>query len=104
MCLAIAGKVLKIKGKKATVDFDGIEKDINIQMIDAKIGDYVLVSMGFATKIIDKKVKERFFVFISPKKGNLISWGTTVSFSLCSKLSRQLQISCSIFLPVVLSL
>jgi hydrogenase expression/formation protein HypC len=49
MCLAIPGKILKIKGQIAKVDFDGIEKEINVALIeDIKAGEYVMVHAGFA--------------------------------------------------------
>lgn len=53
MCLAIPGKILKIKGQIAEVDFDGIVKDINIAMVDVKIGDFVMVHAGFAIEKMD---------------------------------------------------
>ena len=48
MCLAIPGKILKIKGQIAEIDFNGIRKDVNIAMVDVKIGDFVMVHAGFA--------------------------------------------------------
>lgn len=48
MCLAIPGKILKIKGQVAEIDFNGLRKDVNIAMVDVKIGDFVMVHAGFA--------------------------------------------------------
>lgn len=48
MCLAIPGKIIKIKGEKAIVDFGGICKEINISLVRVNIGDYVVVHAGFA--------------------------------------------------------
>jgi len=48
ICLAIPGKILKIKNHLAEVDFDGVQKDINISLVDVEIGDYVMVHAGFA--------------------------------------------------------
>lgn len=48
MCLAIPGKIIKINNQLATVDFNGIEKEINISLVDAKKGDFVIVHAGFA--------------------------------------------------------
>ncbi|PIP27252.1 MAG: HypC/HybG/HupF family hydrogenase formation chaperone [Candidatus Moranbacteria bacterium CG23_combo_of_CG06-09_8_20_14_all_39_10] len=48
MCLAIPGKILKIKGQIAEVDFDGIKKEINVAIVDVKVGDFVMVHAGFA--------------------------------------------------------
>ena len=48
MCLAIPGKVLKIEGKKAMVDFSGVVMDVNIELVDVKVGDFVDVYGGCA--------------------------------------------------------
>lgn len=53
MCLAIPGKILKIKGQIAEVDFNGIQKEINITMVNAKVGDYIMVHAGFAIEKMD---------------------------------------------------
>lgn len=55
MCLAYPGKIISIEGQKATIDFDGIEKDANISMVNAKVGDYVIVHAGFAIQILSDK-------------------------------------------------
>ena len=54
MCLAFPGKIKKISGQNATVDFDGIEKEINISLLsDAKKGEYVIVHAGFAIEKVE---------------------------------------------------
>jgi len=56
MCLAIPGKVIRIEGDMATVDYRGIIKDANISLLeDVKVGDYVLVHVGFAIQKVDEK-------------------------------------------------
>jgi len=58
MCLAFPGKILKIKGQNATVDFDGIEKEINISLVsDAKKGDFIIVHAGFAIEKVSEENK-----------------------------------------------
>lgn len=54
MCLAIPGKILKIKDQLAVVDFQGVQKEINISLVDVKIGEYVMVHAGFAIEKMDK--------------------------------------------------
>ena len=40
----------------AIVDYgDGTSRKVNISLIDAKIGDYVLIHAGFAIQSIDEK-------------------------------------------------
>ena len=59
MCLAIPGKIIKIKNQLAEVDFQGVKKEINISIVDVKVGDYVMVHAGFAIEKMEKEnVKE----------------------------------------------
>ena len=59
MCLAIPGKIIKIKDQLAIVDFRGVKKEINVSIVDVKIGDYVMVHAGFAIeKMEEDNVKE----------------------------------------------
>lgn len=59
MCLAFPGKIKKIKGQNAIVDFDGIEKEINISLLsDVKNGEYVIVHAGFAIEKVDNNTVE----------------------------------------------
>lgn len=56
MCLAIPAKVLKIKGDKAQVDFGGgVLRDVKIVLVDAKVGNYVLVHAGYAIEILNEE-------------------------------------------------
>ena len=58
MCLAIPMRVTKVQGDPddfmtsqiATVDADGISKEIRLDIIDywPKVGDYVIIHAGFA--------------------------------------------------------
>ncbi|MFH1510222.1 MAG: HypC/HybG/HupF family hydrogenase formation chaperone [Candidatus Woesearchaeota archaeon] len=54
MCYAIPGKIISIKGETAVVDYDGIRKNANITLVNAKKGDYVLVHAGFAIQAVNK--------------------------------------------------
>ena len=56
MCLAIPARVMSIKGEKAQVDFgEGVLRDINVTLVDAKVGEYVLVHAGYAIQKMDEK-------------------------------------------------
>jgi hydrogenase expression/formation protein HypC len=56
MCLAIPAKVESIEENRAKVDFgEGVLREVNISLIDAKVGDYVLVHAGYAIQVLDEK-------------------------------------------------
>ena len=59
MCLSIPSKVVEINEEKVTavVDTMGIRREVGIDFIkdDVKIGDYVLIHIGFAMNIIDEE-------------------------------------------------
>lgn len=57
MCLAIPSKIVKIENSLATVDVEGVRKDVSVLLIeDARVGDYVIVHAGFAIHKIDEAV------------------------------------------------
>ena len=58
MCLAIPGRIVEIDKKKeyATIDYgDGTKRKVNVSLVDARVGDYVLVHAGFAIQVLDEK-------------------------------------------------
>ena len=56
MCLAIPARVMSVEGAKANVDFgQGVVRDVNITLVEAKVGDYVLVHAGYAIQVIEEK-------------------------------------------------
>jgi hydrogenase expression/formation protein HypC len=59
MCLAIPGKVLEIEysaePRMGKVSFGGIQKRVCLEWIpDVKVGDYVIVHVGFAISKMDE--------------------------------------------------
>jgi hydrogenase expression/formation protein HypC len=55
MCLAVPGRIVSIKGKDAQVDFGGIMRETNISMVEATVGDYVIIHAGFAIQMVDEE-------------------------------------------------
>ncbi|MBI3596459.1 MAG: HypC/HybG/HupF family hydrogenase formation chaperone [Nitrospirae bacterium] len=60
MCLAIPGKVLEIEDsvqpRMGRASFGGIEKRVCLEWIpDVKLGDYVIVHVGFAISKMDEE-------------------------------------------------
>jgi hydrogenase expression/formation protein HypC len=60
MCLAYPGKVVRIDGEFAAVDYgpDGIRENINVSLVDVQVGNYVLVQGGFAIRVLSGKEAE----------------------------------------------
>ncbi|MGN0522395.1 MAG: HypC/HybG/HupF family hydrogenase formation chaperone [Eubacterium sp.] len=58
MCIAAPGKVIKIEGDTATVDFNGNIVDANKGIVDIKVGDYALVHAGLIIQVIPKDEAE----------------------------------------------
>jgi hydrogenase expression/formation protein HypC len=66
MCLAIPGKVLEIFEQRdmqmARVQFGGIVREVCLEYVPlTKIGDYVLVHVGFAISKVDEVEAERTY-------------------------------------------
>ena len=62
MCLVIPGKIIEIEkdNEHAIVDYgDGTKRKANITLVEAKIGDYVLVHAGFAIEVLDEKEAQK---------------------------------------------
>jgi len=56
LCYAIPAKIVRISGDKGWVDFgDGVEREIILAMVEAEVGDYVLVHAGYAIQVIKEE-------------------------------------------------
>ena len=70
MCLAVPGKIVAIENTdplfpSGKVNFGGIIKEINLAYVpEAKIGDYVLVHVGFAISTIDEAEAQEVFAYL----------------------------------------
>jgi hydrogenase expression/formation protein HypC len=59
MCLAIPAKVVEVHGDTAEVDFGaGTMREVNVSLVEAKIGEYVIVHAGYAIEVLDQKAAE----------------------------------------------
>jgi hydrogenase expression/formation protein HypC len=73
MCLGIPGKVVEtyrehdvLMGK---VDFGGVFKRVCMEHVpDVRVGEYVLVHVGFALNTIDEAEARRVFEFLDEMK------------------------------------
>ncbi len=72
MCLAIPGKIESIMSfdndalnKKGRVNFGGIFKEVSLAYVpEAKVGDYVIVHVGFALSIVDPQEAAKVFEYL----------------------------------------
>ena len=70
MCLAVPGKIVSISGdepltRAGKVNFGGIIKEVNFAYVpEAKVGDYVIVHVGFALNIMDEAEANLVFDYL----------------------------------------
>ncbi len=70
MCLGVPGKVLEIEQDPlgmtmGRVSFSGITKKVCLAYTpEARVGDYVVVHVGFAISTIDEKEAQEVFEFL----------------------------------------
>lgn len=65
MCVAVPGKVIELNDFHGKVDFQGNIIDVNMALVDAKIGDYVLVHAGCALEIIQKEMADEMLALFA---------------------------------------
>jgi len=69
MCLAVPGKLLSIAGedlmRSGTVSFGGINKQVSLAYVpEAKVGDFVIVHVGFAISIVEEREARQTFEYL----------------------------------------
>ena len=71
MCLAVPGKIVEIMDngdvnfRRGKVDFSGIRKEVNLAYTpEAKLGDYVLVHVGFAISVVNEAEAQRTLQYL----------------------------------------
>ncbi len=70
MCLAVPGKITTITGdeplsRMGKIDFGGILKEASLAYVpEAKVGDYVIVHVGFAISRLDESEANQVFEYL----------------------------------------
>ena len=70
MCLAVPGKLISVDEspslmRSGRVNFGGIIKEVSLAYVpEAKLGDYVLVHVGFALSIVDEAEANQVFEYL----------------------------------------
>jgi hydrogenase expression/formation protein HypC len=71
MCLAIPGKIERITDegpfvRTGKVNFGGVRKEVSLAYVpEAKVGDYVIVHVGFAISIVDEAEANQVFAYLN---------------------------------------
>ena len=75
MCLAVPGKLIRIDAtdpgnRRGDVDFSGIIKEVSLVCLpEAKVGDYVVVHVGFALSVLEESEARRVFEYLAQMDG-----------------------------------
>lgn len=70
MCLAVPGKITSISGddpltRTGKIDFGGILKEACLACVpEARVGDYVIVHVGFAISRVDEEEAHKVFEYL----------------------------------------
>ena len=70
MCLAIPGKIVSVSGedpleRAGKIDFGGILKEASLAYVpEARVGDYVIVHVGFALSKVDEAEAQKIFEYL----------------------------------------
>jgi hydrogenase expression/formation protein HypC len=60
MCLAVPAKLISIEGDKGIVDYGGVKREVMLTLLrNVKVGDYVIVHIGYAIEVLNKKEAEK---------------------------------------------
>ena len=71
MCLAVPAKIVAMTGDTATVDMEGVRRNVSMMLLlDAKVGEYVIVHAGFAIGRLDEKEAEETLKMIRDVLGS----------------------------------
>ena len=58
MCIAIPGKLIEKNGRQGRADVGGNILSVELGLVDAEIGDFILIHAGCAISVLPKDEKE----------------------------------------------
>ena len=71
MCLAVPGRVISLTtggddlSRSGKVSFGGVVKEVSLAFVpEVKVGDYVVVHVGFALSIVDEAEANKVFDYL----------------------------------------
>jgi len=65
MCVAVPGKITEINGDLAKVNIMNNITEVNIKLVSAKIGDYVLIHAGCVLEVMKKEAAEELLLLFN---------------------------------------
>jgi hydrogenase assembly chaperone HypC/HupF len=65
MCVAVPGKIIEINGDIAKVNIMNNITQVNIRLVSANLGDYVLVHAGVVIEVMKKDMAEEILEMFS---------------------------------------
>lgn len=68
MCVAVPGKIIEINGDIAKVNIMDNITDVNIKLVTANIGDYVLIHAGYVLEVMKKDAAEELMWMLNELK------------------------------------
>lgn len=54
MCLAIPMRIIERRGTDAVAESGGVRKNVRLDLVDAAIGEYVLIHAGYAIERVEE--------------------------------------------------
>ena len=56
MCIAIPAEVIELKGNNVgVVDYGDLRQEVQLDLVDVEVGDFVLVHVGFAIQKLSRE-------------------------------------------------
>lgn len=64
MCVGVPMKIIEVKYPSGIAEAKGVRRDIGLQLLpesDIKVGDYVIVHVGFAIEKVDRGLADEIW-------------------------------------------
>ncbi|WP_084959942.1 HypC/HybG/HupF family hydrogenase formation chaperone [Thermoactinospora rubra] len=72
MCLGVPGRIVAVAEEMGVVDFDGVRREVCLSFTpQARVGDYVIVHVGFAISQVDEEEARRTLEILRAIPGGL---------------------------------
>lgn len=65
MCVAVPGRIIEIKDDFAKVNIMNNITNVNIRLVDVKIGDYVLVHAGVVIEVMKHDIAQELIMMFT---------------------------------------